>query len=140
MRERKMDGTVTLGAIELLGKSGFDDGDVLDDILEDAGYDWAARPVDDPEDDLRCGFAGAVLGECVRRHLAPRLQGFEIHYDLSISHNPVRLADRNLAGAVVREALEGVEVRLSHAQVLAVAAELAPGYVDVRPVPALPRP
>lgn len=127
--------TVTLRAVDLLLKHGFDDGGLMDDILDANGFDSLARPC--PETDENCldpGFGGAVLAECVRRHIAPRLMGFEISYDVSLSHNPVRLARTDeLDLDTVRYVLDDLTVDLTAQEVLAVAAGIADGYVEAGP-------
>ena len=123
---------VTLKSLDLLSKYGFDDGSALDEALGEAGYDALADALDDPCSE-KVGFGMAVLEECVRRHLEPRLYGFEIAYGLSLSHNPVRFAlwDR-IDTPLLRERLEGVVAHLDDAEILAVAAALAPGYGGAR--------
>lgn len=136
-------GDIVLHAVELMSKAGFEDGDILDDLLDENGFDSLARPLDDEgEACLDPCFGGAVLCEAVRRHLAPKLIGFEIGYDMSIAHNPVRLADMDaMDHDNVRGVLAGVSARLSEDDVLAIARELADRFPGARTdSPALPPP
>jgi len=125
---------VVLRAVELLSKEGFDDGDILDDLLGENGFDPLARPADDDgEGCLDPGFGGAVLCEAVRRHLASRLVGFEIDYDLSIAHNPVRLSGWDSPRIqALRDVLDGVVARVSNGEVLDIADALAPRFPEAR--------
>lgn len=122
--------TVTLYAADLLRKYGFDDGNLLDDILDDAGYVTNADLVDEDEDIITPGFSGGVLAECVRRFLEPQLEGLRLVYDYSASHNPVRLADWDKPSPEARAILHGKAVQVLVPDVLRVAAEMAPRYVD----------
>ncbi len=132
--------TVTLYAADLLHKYGFDDGNLLDDILEDAGYDTNASLVDEDEDAVVPGFSGGVLAECVRRFLEPQLDGLPLVYDYSASHNPVRLAEWDKPSPEARAILNGSAVQVLVPDVLRVAAELAPRYVEAGGPEASPAP
>lgn len=124
--------TVRLKAIDLMSKFGFDDGALLDDILEENGYDILAPR--DGNEDLGRPFGASVLGECIRRYLVP---GFptplQIDYDLSIAHNPARLRGWNEMDREQGKALFGeITMDLTESQVLEVAAELEPAYPTAR--------
>jgi len=113
---------VTLKAVDLLDRGGFVDGDILDDVLWDNGY----GDMDDDAAEDAFPFEAAVLCECVRRHLAPLLIGFEIAYEVNTLHSPVRIYhDGGNEERGLREALKDVEVVLSDLDVLTVAAAVA---------------
>jgi len=114
---------VTLKAIDLLDRGGFLDGDLLEDLLYVNGYDDLDDilfHIDGPS------FESTVLAECIRRHLAPLLIGFEIEYDVCALHNPVRIVcETRQDAARMRPVLEGIEVTLTDKDVLFIAAEVS---------------
>lgn len=76
---------IRLYASGLLHKSGFEDGDILDDILYDAGFN------DDHPDHEHLSFFHEILSELVERFIVPAL-GEDVKVDrIGTIHNPIRI-------------------------------------------------
>lgn len=76
--------SVILNAQDLARKWGFEDGNILDDILWDAGFDDNDRP-----DHEHLFFHQEVLAEIVRIRLLPLCPGVRT-YLVGTIHNPIR--------------------------------------------------
>lgn len=114
-------GSVQIRADGLLSKYGFEDGDVLDDLLADAGFD----PVEElgQRDGWSVLLGAEVLEAVVRRKFGGHLPREAIVGGMSNSHNPVRLAVRYETPETVRM-LEALAEWVSPSEVAEVAHEV----------------
>lgn len=122
---------IVLKATDLLKKHGFGDGDLFDDLLEEAGYDVLAENTTTCDEDEQF-FGHAVLTAVIRTYLMPKLVGFDLLEQVSCSHNPVRIHDDGNLGDV----LNGVASTVTAEQVVAIASQLAgafPGAASTTP-------
>jgi hypothetical protein len=121
------DGEILLVASDLLRKGGFQDGELLDEILEDAGFDiQAERPVEgDPMFEAE-SLNHVVLTKLVVAKLEGLLPEGSITTLASRSHNPVRVDDT----PANREALKGFGFTVSHQEIVAIATEVMPEFTS----------
>lgn len=118
-------GAILLVASDLFRKEGFGDGDMLDDLLEDAGFDpMAEKPVEDDMFDAE-SFCHAVLSELVASRVRGLLPAGALTLHASRAHNPIRADDT----PENRAALEGVRFFVAADEIAATAAAMAEGFV-----------
>jgi hypothetical protein len=103
---------------DLFVKKGFADGEIIDDLLEEAGFDPVA-PTGGEEDPLLGAEVLARTVVAAFRDLLPT--GTAIETGVSHSHNPVRLDPARLSPET-RKALEEAVVRVDPDDVIAIAA------------------
>lgn len=104
---------ITLRSESLNYKWGFDDGDVLDDILYSSGLSLE-RPRG-----AHLWYEHEVLARVVERFLLPLIPGVDV-FRIGTSHNPIRAQNK--------DAPEGVSVSVSESDVLSIAREVAAEY------------
>jgi hypothetical protein len=88
----------------LLSKWGFEDGDMLDDLLWDCGYRGTdERAILDPVDEIGpiYGFAHVVLIVTVVAHVLPAIDQVVDVYTIGTIHNPIRA--RTVDGVAIDE-------------------------------------
>lgn len=120
--------TIVLKATDLIKKHGFGDGDLFDDLLEEAGYDVLAENSSAGDEEGQF-FGHAVLTAAIRTYLMPKLVGFDLLENVSRSHNPVRLRD----DGDLRDVLNGVTIAVTAEQVVAIASQLAADFPVASP-------
>lgn len=101
--------TIELRASCLPSKCGFHDGDILDDLLDDAGLYDTKMP-----ENAHLSFAHEVLARCVEKHLLPLIPRVTT-WRVETIHNPIRTND------TLTDVEEAVSVELTREQVLEVA-------------------
>lgn len=107
--------TIMLHSDCLLSKYGFEDGDVLDDLIDGSGV----KP-EKWEDPNGYGFYHWVLIKLVKEFLLPALpRTIEIYTMMSI-HNPIRAEKPDEC-----DDIKGVIVEVSYDDVLRIASEMA---------------
>ena len=109
--------TIELRASSLPSKWGFGDGDVINDILFDAGLYDTPMP-----EGAHISFAHEVLARCVETHLLPLVPRV-VTFRIGTIHNPIRTQSE------LTDAEEAASVEITRDQVIemarAVAAEMS---------------
>lgn len=114
-----MSAGVEFRAENLFFKSGFGDGDMLDDLLWDNGFDNEPR-----RDEDHLGFEHEVLARCVERFLLPALPEPVATYRIGSIHNPIRAETVKGYTAPVPDSLVGFGVEVPVRAILEIAAEV----------------
>lgn len=108
---------VLLRAAGLTSKWGFADGDILDDILFDAGLNNIPWPDQWDEKSFNLSFEHEVLARCVETYLLPAVPSVKT-FRIVTGHNPIRTDD------TLTDEERGVWVTVTVEQVLKIAQDV----------------